>query len=160
MEKIGIGYDSHRFIKGRKLLIGGVYIPYECGLLGHSDGDVLIHSIIDAILGACGLADIGVLFPDSDDKYRGIDSKELLRIVNEKVSNEGFQIVNIDSTIIAEEPKFAPYIRNIRNTIALILNISEQSVNVKAKTNEGMGFVGRKEGIATVSVALVEKKLL
>jgi 2-C-methyl-D-erythritol 2,4-cyclodiphosphate synthase len=160
MEKIGIGYDSHRFIKGRKLLIGGVYIPYECGLLGHSDGDVLIHSIIDAILGACGLAGIGVLFPDSDNKYRGIDSKELLRIVNEKVSNEGFQIVNIDSTIIAEEPKFAPYIRNIRNTIALILNISEQSVNVKAKTNEGMGFVGRKEGIATISVALVEKKLL
>lgn len=160
MEKIGIGYDSHRFIKGRKLLIGGVYIPYECGLLGHSDGDVLIHSIIDAILGACGLADIGILFPDSDDKYRGIDSKELLRIVNEKVSNEGFQIVNIDSTIIAEEPKFTHYIRNIRNTIALILNISEQSVNVKAKTNEGMGFVGRKEGIATISVALVEKKLL
>lgn len=138
-------------------MIGGIEIPYKFGLLAHSDGDVLIHSIIDALLGACGLRDIGTLFPNSDDEYEGIDSKKLLVIVFEKILNEGFEVVNIDSTVIAEEPKLAPYIQKMRETIASILKMPFQNVNVKAKTNEGMGFMGKKEGIASISVVLVEK---
>lgn len=138
-------------------MIGGIEVPYKFGLLAHSDGDVLIHSIIDALLGACGLRDIGTLFPDSDDEYAGIDSKKLLVIVFEKILNEGFEVVNIDSTVIAEEPKLAPYIQKMRETIASILKMPFQNVNVKAKTNEGMGFIGKKEGIASISVVLVEK---
>lgn len=138
-------------------MIGGIEVPYKFGLLAHSDGDVLIHSIIDALLGACGLRDIGTLFPNSDDEYAGIDSKKLLVIVFEKILNEGFKVVNIDSTVIAEEPKLAPYIQKMRETIALILKMPFQNVNVKAKTNEGMGFIGKKEGIASISVVLVEK---
>jgi 2-C-methyl-D-erythritol 2,4-cyclodiphosphate synthase len=138
-------------------MIGGIEVPYKFGLLAHSDGDVLIHSIIDALLGACGLRDIGTLFPDSDDEYAGIDSKKLLVIVFEKILNEGFKVVNIDSTVIAEEPKLAPYIQKMRETIASILKMPFQNVNVKAKTNEGMGFIGKKEGIASISVVLVEK---
>jgi len=138
-------------------MIGGVEVPYKFGLLAHSDGDVLIHSIIDALLGACGLRDIGTLFPNSDDEYAGIDSKKLLVIVFEKILNGGFKVVNIDSTVIAEEPKLAPYIQKMRETIASILKMPFQNVNVKAKTNEGMGFIGKKEGIASISVVLVEK---
>jgi 2-C-methyl-D-erythritol 2,4-cyclodiphosphate synthase len=138
-------------------MIGGIEVPYKFGLLAHSDGDVLIHSIIDALLGACGLRDIGTLFPNSDDEYAGIDSKKLLVIVFEKILNEGFKVVNIDSTVIAEEPKLAPYIQKMRETIASILKMPFQNVNVKAKTNEGMGFIGKKEGIASISVVLVEK---
>jgi 2-C-methyl-D-erythritol 2,4-cyclodiphosphate synthase len=138
-------------------MIGGIEVPYKFGLLAHSDGDALIHSIIDALLGACGLRDIGTLFPNSDDEYAGIDSKKLLVIVFEKILNEGFKVVNIDSTVIAEEPKLAPYIQKMRETIALILKMPFQNVNVKAKTNEGMGFIGKKEGIASISVVLVEK---
>ncbi len=138
-------------------MIGGIEVPYKFGLLAHSDGDVLIHSIIDALLGACGLRDIGTLFPNSDDEYEGIDSKKLLVIVFEKILNEGFEVVNIDSTVIAEEPKLAPYIQKMRETIASILKMPFQNVNVKAKTNEGMGFIGKKEGIASISVVLVEK---
>ena len=138
-------------------MIGGIEVPYKFGLLAHSDGDVLIHSIIDALLGACGLRDIGTLFPDSDDEYAGIDSKKLLVIVFEKILNGGFNVVNIDSTVIAEEPKLAPYIQKMRETIASILKMPFQNVNVKAKTNEGMGFIGKKEGIASISVVLVEK---
>jgi len=138
-------------------MIGGIEVPYKFGLLAHSDGDVLIHSIIDALLGACGLRDIGILFPNSDDEYEGIDSKKLLVIVFEKILNEGFEVVNIDSTVIAEEPKLAPYIQKMRETIASILKMPFQNVNVKAKTNEGMGFIGKKEGIASISVVLVEK---
>ncbi|MCX6087959.1 MAG: 2-C-methyl-D-erythritol 2,4-cyclodiphosphate synthase [Caldiserica bacterium] len=138
-------------------MIGGIEVPYKFGLLAHSDGDVLIHSIIDALLGACGLRDIGTLFPNSDDEYAGIDSKKLLVIVFEKILNGGFNVVNIDSTVIAEEPKLAPYIQKMRETIALILKMPFQNVNVKAKTNEGMGFIGKKEGIASISVVLVEK---
>lgn len=138
-------------------MIGGIEVPYKFGLLAHSDGDVLIHSIIDALLGACGLRDIGTLFPNSDDEYAGIDSKKLLVIVFEKILNGGFKVVNIDSTVIAEEPKLAPYIQKMRETIALILKMPFQNVNVKAKTNEGMGFIGKKEGIASISVVLVEK---
>lgn len=132
-------------------------IPYRFGLLGHSDGDVLIHSIIDALLGACGLSDIGTLFPDNEDKYRGIDSKKLLTVVFEKFLKEGFEIINIDSIVIAEEPKLSPYIKNIRETIAALLKMPTQDVNVKAKTNEGMGFIGRKEGVASISVVLIKK---
>lgn len=138
-------------------MIGGIEVPYKFGLLAHSDGDVLIHSIIDALLGACGLRDIGTLFPNSDDEYEGIDSKKLLVIVFEKILNGGFNVVNIDSTVIAEEPKLAPYIQKMRETIASILKMPFQNVNVKAKTNEGMGFIGKKEGIASISVVLVEK---
>jgi len=138
-------------------MIGGIEVPYKFGLLAHSDGDVLIHSISDALLGACGLRDIGTLFPNSDDEYAGIDSKKLLVIVFEKILNEGFKVVNIDSTVIAEEPKLAPYIQKMRETIASILKMPFQNVNVKAKTNEGMGFIGKKEGIASISVVLVEK---
>lgn len=138
-------------------MIGGIEVPYKFGLLAHSDGDVLIHSIIDALLGACGLRDIGTLFPNSDDEYAGIDSKKLLVIVFEKILNEGFEVVNIDSTVIAEEPKLAPYIQKMRETIASILKMPFQNVNVKAKTNEGMGFIGKKQGIASISVVLVEK---
>jgi 2-C-methyl-D-erythritol 2,4-cyclodiphosphate synthase len=138
-------------------MIGGIEVPYKFGLLAHSDGDVLIHSIIDALLGACGLRDIGTLFPNSDDEYAGIDSKKLLVIVFEKILNEGFEVVNIDSTVIAEEPKLAPYIQKMRETIASILKMPFQNVNVKAKTNEGMGFIGKKEGIASISVVLIEK---
>jgi len=138
-------------------MIGGIEVPYKFGLLAHSDGDVLIHSIIDALLGACGLRDIGTLFPNSDGEYEGTDSKKLLVIVFEKILNEGFKVVNIDSTVIAEEPKLAPYIQKMRETIASILKMPFQNVNVKAKTNEGMGFIGKKEGIASISVVLVEK---
>ncbi len=138
-------------------MIGGIEVPYKFGLLAHSDGDVLIHSIIDALLGACGLRDIGTLFPNSDDEYEGIDSKKLLVIVFEKILNGGFEVVNIDSTVIAEEPKLAPYIQKMRETIASILKMPFQNVNVKAKTNEGMGFIGKKQGIASISVVLVEK---
>ncbi|OIP14124.1 MAG: 2-C-methyl-D-erythritol 2,4-cyclodiphosphate synthase [Caldisericum sp. CG2_30_36_11] len=138
-------------------MIGGIEVPYKFGLLAHSDGDVLIHSIIDALLGACGLRDIGTLFPNSDGEYAGTDSKKLLVIVFEKILNEGFKVVNIDSTVIAEEPKLAPYIQKMRETIASILKMPFQNVNVKAKTNEGMGFIGKKEGIASISVVLVEK---
>jgi len=138
-------------------MIGGIEVPYKFGLLAHSDGDVLIHSIIDALLGACGLRDIGTLFPNSDDEYEGIDSKKLLVIVFEKILNEGFEVVNIDSTVIAEEPKLGHYIQKMRETIASILKMPFQNVNVKAKTNEGMGFIGKKEGIASISVVLVEK---
>jgi len=138
-------------------MIGGIEVPYKFGLLAHSDGDVLIHSIIDALLGACGLRDIGTLFPNSDGEYAGTDSKKFLVIVFEKILNEGFEVVNIDSTVIAEEPKLAPYIQKMRETIASILKMPFQNVNVKAKTNEGMGFIGKKEGIASISVVLVEK---
>ena len=138
-------------------MIGGIEVPYKFGLLAHSDGDVLIHSISDALLGACGLRDIGTLFPSSDDEYEGIDSKKLLVIVFEKILNEVFEVVNIYSTVIAEEPKLAPYIQKMRETIASILKMPFQNVNVKAKTNEGMGFIGKKEGIASISVVLVEK---
>jgi 2-C-methyl-D-erythritol 2,4-cyclodiphosphate synthase len=125
--------------------------------MAYSDGDVLIHSIIDALLGASGSQDIGTLFPDSDEKYRGIDSKKLLTVVFEKVLNQGFEIVNIDSTIIAEEPRLSSYIQKMREIIASILKTSFQNVNVKAKTNEGMGFIGRKEGIASITVVLIKK---
>ncbi|MFH0790719.1 MAG: 2-C-methyl-D-erythritol 2,4-cyclodiphosphate synthase [Candidatus Omnitrophota bacterium] len=155
--RIGIGYDIHRLIKGRELFIGGVEIPYHKGLLGHSDGDVLLHAICDALLGAISEGDIGQHFPDNEPKYKGIASKELLIKVYELVKNKGYEVNNIDSVIIAEEPVLSPYRKNIRKEIAEILNIKEDVVSIKAKTNEGLGEIGKKKAIASYTVALISR---
>ncbi|MCX8069378.1 MAG: 2-C-methyl-D-erythritol 2,4-cyclodiphosphate synthase [Thermodesulfovibrionales bacterium] len=153
--QIGIGYDSHRLVHGRNLIIGGVQIPHEKGLMGHSDADVLIHAIIDAILGSAGLGDIGSLFPDTDNKWKDANSLELLKIVNELIIKKGFEIQYIDSIVIAERPKIAPYIEKMRLSLSNTLGISINKINIKAKTNEGMGFIGKCEGIAAQSVCLL-----
>lgn len=155
--RIGQGYDVHRLVEGRKLIIGGVEIPYEKGLDGHSDADVLTHAIMDALLGAAALGDIGVLFPDTDDAYKGADSMVLLEKVHDAVLSEGYSVSNIDATIIAQAPKMRPYIDQMRENIARVLNIGQDQVNVKATTEEKLGFTGRKEGISTIAVALLEK---
>ncbi|OGF67061.1 MAG: 2-C-methyl-D-erythritol 2,4-cyclodiphosphate synthase [Candidatus Fischerbacteria bacterium RBG_13_37_8] len=157
MYRIGFGYDSHRFAEGRKLMLGGVQVEYNRGLLGHSDGDVLLHATADALLGAAGHGDIGMHFPDTDERYRNIDSgiiiSEVVAIINEK----GYRIINIDCTVIAEQPKLAPYYEKMKVRISQLLNMKDEQVNVKAKTNEGMGFVGHGEGIACFAIALLEK---
>ncbi len=155
--RIGQGYDVHRLVEGRKPIIGGVEIPYEKGLDGHSDADVLLHAIMDALLGAAALGDIGVLFPDTDDAYKGADSMVLLEKVHEEVLSEGYAVSNIDATIIAQAPKMRPYIDQMRDNIARVLNIGQDQVNVKATTEEKLGFTGRKEGISAIAVALLEK---
>lgn len=155
--RIGQGYDVHRLVEGRKLIIGGVEIPYEKGLDGHSDADVLLHAIMDALLGAAALGDIGVLFPDTDDAYKGADSMVLLEKVHDAVLSEGYSVSNIDVTIIAQAPKMRPYIDQMRENIARVLNIGQDQVNVKATTEEKLGFTGRKEGISAIAVALLEK---
>lgn len=155
--RIGQGYDVHRLVEGRKLIIGGVEIPHEKGLDGHSDADVLIHAIMDALLGAAALGDIGVLFPDTDDAYKGADSMKLLEKVNEAILAEGYKISNIDATIIAQAPKMRPYIDQMRENIAKVLILGTDQVNVKATTEEKLGFTGRKEGISAIAVALLEK---
>lgn len=152
--RIGTGYDSHRLVEGRKLILGGVEIPFEKGLLGHSDGDALTHAIIDALLGAAGLGDIGRHFPDTDPKYKGADSLKLLKEVSGLLKKSGFKVLNVDSTIIAEAPKMAPFIPQMEKNLSKILNTD--AVNVKAKSNEKMGFTGRGEGIAVIAVSLVE----
>jgi len=157
MIRIGQGSDIHALVSGRKLIIGGVDIPHECGLLGHSDADVLLHAIIDALLGAAGLGDIGQHFPDTDDRHKGVDSRVLLRAARELLVQAGWRIVNIDSTISAQRPKMAPHIPLMVARIAADLQIPETSVSVKAKTAEGLGFVGREEGISTQVVALIEQ---
>lgn len=154
--RIGQGYDVHRLVEGRKLIIGGVEIPHEKGLDGHSDADVLIHAIMDALLGAAALGDIGVLFPDTDDAYKGADSMELLAEVHEAILEEGYAISNIDATIIAQAPKMRPYIDQMRENIARVLNIGQDQVNIKATTEEKLGFTGRKEGISAIAVSLLE----
>lgn len=154
--RIGQGYDVHRLTEGRKLIIGGVEIPHEKGLDGHSDADVLIHAIMDALLGAAALGDIGVLFPDTDDAYKGADSMELLAEVREAILEEGYAISNIDATIIAQAPKMRPYIDQMRENIAKVLNLGTDQVNVKATTEEKLGFTGRKEGISAIAVSLLE----
>lgn len=154
--RIGQGYDVHRLTEGRKLIIGGVEIPHEKGLDGHSDADVLIHAIMDALLGAAALGDIGVLFPDTDDAYKGADSMELLAEVREAILEEGYAISNIDATIIAQAPKMRPYIGQMRENIAQVLNIGQDQVNIKATTEEKLGFTGRKEGISAIAVSLLE----
>jgi len=155
--RVGIGYDAHRLVAGRKLVLGGVEIPFEKGLLGHSDADVLVHAINDALLGAAALGDIGVHFPDTDPEYKDIRSIILLERVGELLKNEGFEVLNIDSVICAERPKLSPYIDKMRENIAKALRISKDRVSVKATTTEGMGFEGRGEGISAQAVCLIEK---
>lgn len=157
--KVGLGYDVHRFAKGRKLYLGGLDIPYEMGLEGHSDADVLLHAICDAILGALGRGDIGEHFPDTNEQYRGISSLELLRKVYEFADKDGYSINNIDAIVVAQEPKLVKYKGKMENCIAEKLNMDDAHVNIKATTNEGLGFVGRKEGIAAyATVSIVGKK--
>ena len=153
--RIGMGYDVHKFAEGRDLILGGVKIPYESGLLGHSDADVLTHAIMDALLGAAALGDIGKLFPDTDDKYKGADSIELLKEVGRRLEEKAFLIENIDATIIAQAPKMRPYIDEMRKRIADALLIDIDQVNVKATTEEGLGFTGRKEGIASQAICMI-----
>lgn len=155
--RIGHGYDVHRLVEGRRCIIGGVDIPCELGLLGHSDADVLLHAVSDAVLGACAMGDIGHLFPDTDDKWKGADSLELLREVVRQINLKGYKIVNIDSTILAQVPKMEPYIENMRKNIADACNIGYDLVSVKATTEEGLGFTGTKQGIAAHAVCLVEE---
>lgn len=155
--RIGMGYDVHRLVEGRKLMIGGVEIPYERGLLGHSDADVLLHAVMDALLGAAALGDIGRHFPDTDDAYKGADSRALLRKVGEMVENAHYIIENIDATIIAQQPKMRPYIEQMRANIAADLGIETEQVNVKATTEEGLGFTGAMEGISAQAVCLLVK---
>lgn len=148
----GIGYDSHRLVQGRKLILGGVEIPGEIGLEGHSDADVLTHAVIDALLGASGLGDIGEHFPDSDDRYRDVDSLELLADVLPLVFAQGLELVNVDTTVVMERPKLSPHRDAIRESLASALGLAMQRVNVKASTGEGVGFVGRGEGVAALAV--------
>lgn len=152
--RIGHGYDVHKLVEGRSLIIGGVTIPYEKGLLGHSDADVLLHAISDALLGALALGDIGKHFPDSDDQYRGISSLVLLEKVAELVRERGYRIGNVDATVLAQKPKMAPFIHSMRENIACVLGTDVGRVSVKATTEEGLGFTGAGDGIAVHAVAL------
>ena len=154
--RIGMGYDVHKLTEGRKLILGGVDIPYEKGLLGHSDADCLTHAIMDSLLGAAAMGDIGKWFPDTDPKYKGADSIALLREVTSMISREGYIIGNVDATIIAQAPKMAPHIPEMRRILAEAMGITEDRVNVKATTEEGLGFTGEKLGIACQSIALLE----
>ena len=156
--RIGMGYDVHRLTEDRELILGGVEIPFEKGLLGHSDADVLLHAIMDALLGASALGDIGKHFPDTDPAYKGISSILLLEHVGQLLEAEGIKIGNIDATIIAQRPKLAPYIMNMRENIAKALNIDIQQINVKATTEEGLGFTRQGLGIASNAICLVEKE--
>jgi 2-C-methyl-D-erythritol 2,4-cyclodiphosphate synthase len=153
MSLVGIGFDSHRLAAGRKLVIGGVEVPYELGLDGHSDADVLAHAVIDAVLGAAGIGDIGEHFPDTDERWRDADSMQLLASVVERVHADGLEVVNVDCTVVMEAPKLLPYKAAIRERLAAVLGIELARANVKASTGEGMGFVGRGEGVVTLAVA-------
>ena len=155
--RVGLGYDVHKLVEGRKLIIGGVNVPHEKGLLGHSDADVLIHAVMDSILGALALGDIGKHFPDTDEKYKGADSMKLLEFVYNLINEKGYGIGNIDCIIIAQSPKMAPHIQNMRENIAKALNTSIENINVKATTEEWLGFTGAKEGIAAQSICLLVK---
>lgn len=157
MFRIGSGYDVHRLVEGRELWICGVKIPHTHGLLGHSDADVAIHALCDALLGALALGDIGKHFPDSDPRYKGIDSKILLRHVARLIASEGWKPVNVDITVMAEAPKFRPHIDDMRATLAPILGLTPDCVSVKATTTEGLGFTGRREGIAAQATVLITK---
>ena len=154
--RIGHGYDVHRLVEGRKLILGGVEIPYEKGLLGHSDADVLTHAVMDALLGAAGLGDIGRHFPDSDDRFLGADSLELLRQVCAMLADKGFRVGNVDVTVIAQRPKLAGFIPAMRENLAAVMGVSPEDVNVKATTEEKLGFTGEGLGIAAHAVALIE----
>lgn len=158
MMRIGHGYDVHKLVEGRKCIIGGVDIPSPVGLLGHSDADVLLHAVSDALLGAAAMGDIGHFFPDTDDRWRGADSLKLLEEVANQVKSKGYTINNIDSTIIAQAPKMAPHINDMRKNIATACGIDVDCVSVKATTEEGLGFTGAKEGISAHAVCIINKK--
>ena len=157
MYRVGMGYDVHKLVTGRKLILGGVEIQHDLGLLGHSDADVLLHAIKDAILGAAALGDIGRHFPDTDEAYKGISSVVLLSKVKDLILKEGYKVNNIDATIAAQQPKIAPYIKEMNENIAQTLEIELSKVNVKATTTEGLGFVGNKEGIAAYAIVSLIK---
>jgi len=153
--KVGIGFDSHRLVEGRNLILGGVEIPYDRGLLGHSDADVLLHAVGDAILGALGKGDLGMHFPDTDPDFKDMSSLKLLLKIKKMADREGFRVNNVDATIVMEKPKLKGYIYKMNNNIAHILNINTNMVNVKATTNEGMGFTGRGEGVVAMAVVSI-----
>jgi 2-C-methyl-D-erythritol 2,4-cyclodiphosphate synthase len=155
MTRIGIGYDVHRLVDGRKLIIGGVDIPYEKGLLGHSDADVLLHAVCDALLGAAGLGDIGKHFPDTEPRFKGISSLKLLGEVSRLLGERGFRVNNIDATVVAERPKLASHIPQMTVNIVTAINVDKGAVNVKATTTEGLGFAGKGEGIAAYAVCTI-----
>ncbi len=156
--RIGFGYDVHKYSKDRKFILGGVNIPYEEGLLGHSDADVLLHAIMDALLGALALGDIGKHFPDTDEKYRGISSLLLLEYVYKKIDEYGYKLINLDCSVVCQKPKLMPYIDEIRKNIAFVLNTDISNISVKATTEEKLGFTGRMEGVKAYSVCLLEEK--
>ncbi|MNO92955.1 2-C-methyl-D-erythritol 2,4-cyclodiphosphate synthase [compost metagenome] len=155
--RVGLGYDVHALVENRKLILGGVQIPFEKGLLGHSDADVLIHAIMDSLLGAAALGDIGRHFPDTDERYKGASSIELLKYVGKLLNEKGYIVNNIDSTIIAQKPKLSPYIPSMIDNIAEALNISIEDLNIKATTEEGLGFTGKGEGISSHSICSIIK---
>jgi len=153
--RIGMGYDVHRLVPGRPLILGGIEIPFQLGLLGHSDADVLIHALGDALLGAAGLGDLGRHFPDSDSKYKGISSLRLLETIVDLIREKGYLIGNADLTVVAQAPTLAPFIPQMQIVLSRVLNISKDQINIKATTTEGLGFAGRQEGIAAYAVALL-----
>ncbi len=155
--RVGIGYDVHKLVAGRTLILGGIVIPFEKGLLGHSDADVLVHAICDALLGAAGMGDIGLHFPDTDPKFKGIASLKLLAATSDIIRGERFAVVNIDATIFAEAPKIEVYRQDIRQNLARTLGIDPGCINIKATTTEGLGYVGRGDGIAAMSVVLLDQ---
>jgi 2-C-methyl-D-erythritol 2,4-cyclodiphosphate synthase len=155
--RIGSGVDFHQLGEGRKLMLGGVHVPYERGCIGHSDADVLLHAICDALLGALALGDIGVHFPDKDDRYKNIDSKILLEETVRLIRSEGYSIVNVDSTLCLQEPKIKPYVPKMQETIAAVLGLTIRDISIKATTTEQMGFVGRKEGVVAYATALLQR---
>lgn len=155
--RIGHGYDVHRLVEGRELIVGGVHIPYEKGLLGHSDADVLLHAVSDALLGAAAMGDIGGMFPDNDPEYLGADSLVLLRQVFQRLRDNGYSVINVDCTVIAQKPKMKPYIPEMRMNIAAALSTDADNISVKATTEEEMGFTGRGEGISAHCVCIIDK---
>lgn len=157
--RIGLGYDIHRLVTGRKLVLGGVTIPYEKGLIGHSDADVLVHSVCDALLGAAGLGDIGVHYPDTDPEFKDISSIKLLEKTHDMLKENGFGIINIDSIVFAEQPKVMPFRSEMEKNIAMAIEIDPKCVNVKATTTEGLGMIGKGEGIGAMCIALINKNL-
>jgi 2-C-methyl-D-erythritol 2,4-cyclodiphosphate synthase len=156
--RVGLGFDTHQFQQGKPLIIGGVRVSYPFGLKGHSDADVLVHSIIDALLGAACLGDIGTYFPDSDPTYEGVSSLELLKKINSLLKQNEFSIINIDVSIVLEDPKLAPFFPQMKKNIARTLDINETVISLKAKTSEGMGYIGKGEGVACYAVAFIESK--
>lgn len=157
MIRVGLGYDVHKLVEGRKLILGGVDIPYEKGLLGHSDADVLLHAITDALFGAAALGDIGSHFPDTDPRYKGADSLKLLEACGRELREHGWRVGNIDAVIVAQRPKLLPYVPQMRENIARVLGVDISQVSVKGKTEEGLGFTGSGEGMAVHAVCLLEK---